>query len=390
MSAANKLRASLSRSTWVVFAMLGATCAVACAAESEEEAAETNDELNARAPALNEELSLAQQAGEPALFERLGREINDIQRQRAEANGGIARGFHAKPHACVLGKLEILAARPDETKFGVFAETKTFPAWVRLSNATSVRTSDKSPDLRGIAVKVLGVPGAKLFPGQETATTQDFLGITTDSLGTKDAESFMEFQKALTAGGGTMAWFAFTHAPLVAKLIAAASHPVSSVFNERYFSGVPFKLGPRASKFSFTPCAQLDRGDGSWNPSNNYLREDVVSTLEQGAQCFNLDVQFQRDTVKQPVEDSSVSWKENEAPFVRVARLILPQQDMRSAQSVAKEGFCEGLVWNPWHALEAHRPIGNANRARKIVMVAAQKFRGAKQPPAEPTGLETF
>ncbi len=389
-SALSSVRSVLLRSKSTALALLAAVGAVACATEPETHLGATADAVDSQVLPLNEELPVAQQAGEPALFERLGREINEIQQKKAEANGGVARGFHAKPHGCVLGQLQVLPNRAEETKFGVFKETKTFPAWIRLSNATSSRQSDRSPDLHGLAVKVLNVPGAKLFPGQETATTQDFLGITTDSLGTKDAESFMEFQKALNEGGGAMAAFTLWHAPLVFKLISAASRPIASMFNERYFSGVPFKLGPRATKFSFTPCAQLDRGDGSRNQSSKFLREDVVSTLESGTQCFNLSVQFQRDAAKQPVEDSSVSWDENEAPFVPVARLILPKQDMRSEEAVRKEGFCEGLVWNPWHSLEEHRPIGNANRARKIVMTAAQKYRGATQPPAEPTGTETF
>jgi hypothetical protein len=361
---------------------------VACAPESDPNTVQINSEVQAKIPALNQEASLADQAGEPELFTRLGVELTDLQKKYKDTNGGLKRGFHAKPHACVMGKLQVLPERSAESKFGIFAETKTYPAWIRISNARPVVDDDNASDIRGIAVKVLGVPGAKLMPGQEDALTQDFLGVTTDTLGAKNADDFMLFQKAINGDMLAFGALAFRDIGLLGRL-KQAIHPIESMFKERFWSGVPFKLGARASKYSFIPCAS-NTVRVAPEKGKQYLHEDAVQHLEAGDSCFDLAVQFQRDPVKQPVEDSSVSWKESEAPFTPVARLILPKQDMHSAEAARKGAFCENLVWNPWHSLAAHQPLGNANRARKIVMVAAQKFRGAPMPAKEPSGNETF
>jgi Catalase len=374
--------------TRLLISSFAATLAAGACATSEDADSANEVALHGKVPPLNEELSLTDQAGEPKLFERLGAELADIQRKHSGANGGIKRGFHPKPHACVMGELQVLEDRPEATKFGVFATTKKFKTWVRLSNAKSKSDSDHERDIRGLAVKVLGVPGTKLLASEPNATTQDFLAVNTDTLGVRNAELFMLFQKVVNGDLGA-AGPLLLQDPFIIKRLLDATHPVESMFKERFWSGVPFKLGPRASKFSFTPCG-INQAKGQTSDSARYLREDAVKRIEQGDSCFDLSIQFQRDAEKQPVEDSQVSWKESEAPFVRVARLVIPKQEMHSDTAKTKEAFCENLVWNPWHALPEHRPIGNANRARKIVMVASQKLRGAPQPPKEPTGNETF
>ena len=38
--------------------------------------------------------------------------------------------------------------------------------------------------------------------------------------------------------------------------------------------------------------------------------------------------------------------------------------------TAAQEALGEKMSFNPWNAIEAHRPLGNLNRARKIVYSA--------------------
>jgi hypothetical protein len=54
-----------------------------------------------------------------------------------------------------------------------------------------VRQADSKPDVRGIAVKLLGVPGRKLIPGLEAATTQDFLAILSPTTPFRNAQEFV-------------------------------------------------------------------------------------------------------------------------------------------------------------------------------------------------------
>lgn len=89
---------------------------------------------------------------------------------------------------------------------GIFDSNKqnsSYPAFIRFSNGEGrgfvpifgTNTSDAVPDTRGFAIKLFGVKGPKVLPGQESDETQDFLLITspTNFLGTLDqAVSFFQ------------------------------------------------------------------------------------------------------------------------------------------------------------------------------------------------------
>jgi len=65
------------------------------------------------------------------------------------------------------------------------------------------------------------------------------------------------------------------------------------------------------------------------------------------------------------------------SPYSTVARLTLPCQDCAGAAGQALLSQVEATVFDPWQALAAHRPLGNVQRARKVVYFESQKGRGA-------------
>jgi hypothetical protein len=141
--------------------------------------------------------------GEPKLFEEFAAEIVTYQKEDADKAGkagknGPLRGFHAKIHAGFLAKFQVLANMPEHARHGVFAEPRTFPAVVRFSNGDSHINPDRKPEPRGIAIKLIGVEGRKLLPGQEDAVTQDFLA-TSHSVtsAVRDVTQFMAFVRAM-------------------------------------------------------------------------------------------------------------------------------------------------------------------------------------------------
>ena len=75
-----------------------------------------------------------------------------------------------------------------------------------------------------------------------------------------------------------------------------------------------------------------------------------------------------------PIEDASVDWP---SPYSTVARLSLPAQDCTAAAGQALAQQVEASVFDPWQALAQHRPLGDVQRARKVVYFASQKGRGA-------------
>src|SRR5262245_57656229 len=111
-------------------------------------------------------------------FKQYVHDVMQLQQLNADRmDGRPHRGFHVKMYSGLSAELRVLGDIPACAKHGVFAEPKTFPAWVRISNVASVITSDRLPTVIGFVVKLVDVAGAKLLDGEEHARTQDFLAI---------------------------------------------------------------------------------------------------------------------------------------------------------------------------------------------------------------------
>ena len=115
-------------------------------------------------------------ADEDAQFTRLAEQLRALQRRRSR-RGGVGRALHRKGHVGVEASFEVLGDLPAPVRQGLFGAPGRYRAYVRFSNGASAHQADARGDVRGVAIKVLGVAGAKLIPGLEAATTQDFLMI---------------------------------------------------------------------------------------------------------------------------------------------------------------------------------------------------------------------
>ena len=100
-------------------------------------------------------------------------------------------------------------------------------------------------------------------------------------------------------------------------------------------------------------------------------------------------LQTQTDPRRMPIEDASIEWPERLSPFVPVARITIPRQRFDSPEQLA---FAGELSYNPWHAVADHRPLGNQNRARRLIYTQLSQLRQSMnhQPHIEPTGNEVF
>jgi hypothetical protein len=70
-----------------------------------------------------------------------------------------------------------------------------------------------------------------------------------------------------------------------------------------------------------------------------------------------------------PIEDPTVRWT---SPFTKVATIRIPQQVFDTAK---QNEFGENLIFNIWHSLPEHRPIGGFNRARRRIYEALYTYR---------------
>ena len=329
-------------------------------------------------------------AGEAERFERLAEQIHELQRKHARG-GRASRGLHAKSQAGVEAELTVLPDLPAHARVGLFAAPGTLRAYVRFSNGSGVPRPDRKPDVRGIAIKVLGVPGKKLIPGLADATTQDFLLILNPNTGFVDGEEFVWFVSAAENQALLLPRAMSRFGPLgalafIARLLRGLSAPVSSLATNRYYSALPSQFGPYAAHWALVPRAQAAE-EARRGSSPDYLAEELASRLESGPVEYDFCVQFYRDEEHTPIEDGSRGWTLDDAPLVTLARLTLPQQSMRSPRGRRVAEFVERLSFDPWHATADFRPLGNMMRLRKLAYRLSTKERGAA---SEPDGSERF
>src|SRR5947207_2236877 len=124
--------------------------------------------------------------------------------ERDYENGRILRDAHPKMHGCVRGDFAIEPNLPEELRIGIFRQTRHFPAWIRFSNQRGTVSPDFKGDIRGIALKLMGVDGEKLLPNETQGTTHDFILISENRFVTKDVAEFDGLVKALTGGAPRM------------------------------------------------------------------------------------------------------------------------------------------------------------------------------------------
>jgi hypothetical protein len=306
--------------------------------------------------------------------------FRELQKNSAR-NRPISRALHAKPQLGVQATFTVLPGLPPHAQFGIAQEPKTFDALVRFSNGSPRRVPDQTPDVRGIAVKVLGVPGKKLIPGMEDETTQDFLCALGLGQPFRNSDEFVWFVAAAAAGRASLPLKAMLKfGPLraidmIRRGLKNTLPKIFSVANCLYGSKVPIQWGPYAAKYYFEGRAPVEPG-AQQGTSKDYLGEELAARLSRGPVEFDFKVQFFEDERRTPIEDASVEWTLEAAPPVTVARLTIPSQ-----QDVSQRERIEGLSFDPWHALVEHKPLGDMMRARNVTYrVSTEQRKAAGEP----------
>ena len=304
---------------------------------------------------------------------------------KTNPTGLMRRDAHPKMHGMVKAEFIVEPELPEELRVGVFREPRTYQAWIRFSNQNDPMQADSKPDIRGMAIKLMGVPGEKLLEAEKHEETQDFIVISTDVFVTRDAEEFDALVASLEKGTAAQLSFMLTHPRVLVNLLKARK-VFANPLQIRYFSTTPYLFGSRAVKYSTIPRV-TEPDSVPENPGPDYLREAMVRQLDRGDALFDFAVQFQTDPDRMPIEDPGKRWSEAESPFRKVATIRILQQ---SFDNERQREFGEHASFSPWHCLPEHRPLGGVNRARRVVYEAISTFRHERNgmPRREPTSWE--
>ncbi len=294
--------------------------------------------------------------------------------ERTYKSGTTLRGVHPKIVGCVKAEFKVEAHLPEELRVGVFKEPRTYPAYIRFSNAATTVQADSRRDIRGMAIKVLGVDGEKLLENEKDVTTQDFLLISAPRFINRNVIDFFEFLQAVS--GGPLKILGFVFNPFNSHLrvlwnVATSLKKHVNLLELRFWSTTPYQFGSQAVKYSAKPH-QAEVTKIPKNPSENFLREAMKQHLAGQDAYFDFMVQFQTDPDQMPIEDASVTWNEAASPFRKVATIRIPAQSFDTEEQLE---IAENLSFTPWHSLPEHRPLGSINRARRVVYETISKHR---------------
>jgi hypothetical protein len=283
--------------------------------------------------------------------------------------GPLLRFNQARHSGCVEGEFQVVNGLDSNLKVGAFSEPRSYPAWIRFASAASA--SDREKDVRGMSIKLLHVPGENLTPGE---TSQDFILNSHPVMMVPGTREFLELLRAVEGGTMGKARYFLTH-PKAARIAFASREQPSSHLDIPYWSTTPYQFGAgRAVKYVVRPTTRVRAPRP--NVTDTYLHDALRQRLSTDEASFDFYVQFQIDATRMPIEDASVEWKERESPYVRVARLRIPRQDI---DVPGRDHACERMAFNPWHCLAEHRPLGNMNRARREIYEAMSRFRQSRQ-----------
>ncbi|TFY97619.1 catalase [Ramlibacter humi] len=307
-------------------------------------------------------------------FARYGELFRQIQEGRAK-RWGAGRTLHRKQLVVAHGSLEVLDGLAPYAKYGLFAEPRDYEVVVRLSNGGLDNAPDRVPDIRGFAIRVMGVQGLSALGGE--ATTQDFTLINQEAFAFPRAEEFVEFVNAASQGNGAL----FRHvlrrygvlgAPKrLAGMLKTVARPFSGFATEKLYSTLPMANGPYAVRVRLVPA---DTNGPSHLGARSDWGGDFCERLRKHPLHWDMQLQYFANEKLTPIEDASVNWP---TPYTTVARLMLPRQDPHCESGVALAREVEGGVIDPWRGLAEHRPLGEVQRARKAIYYISQQGRGA-------------
>jgi hypothetical protein len=316
--------------------------------------------------------------------------ITKIQQKVYADSAHAGRGVHAKGHGILVGEVRVLDGLPAYLSQGLFAVAATYPVVMRFSTIPGDVLDDNISVPRGLAVKIIGVQGARVR-GSEADVTQDFVLANGPVFAKAHPKGFLSTLKQLAA--------TTDKAPGLKKILSAVmrgtekllesvggqsstlmtlgGYPEVHILGDEFYSQTPFLYGDYMAKFAVKPASQelrkLIKAPLALKGKPDGIRESVIEFFRTNSAEWELQVQLCTDLKAMPIEDAATRWPEEKSPYRPVARILIPPQDAWHPSRV--KSVDEQMSFSAWHALAAHRPLGAMNRVRRSVYQTAARFR---------------
>ena len=334
-------------------------------------------------------------------FERTLETVLDAMKQhmrgslQTEGIGRIVRDAHAKGYGLARGELEILRGMPNEYAQGIYAKPGRHEAMVRFSNGTNHVGDDRFlGPIVGIGVKIFGIEGKTLLEDEADSHTFDYALINHPVFFVNTLAHYVFIQSLfanigtappanLTADEKRAAIHRFLYNWVTGKgtlppekwaweelgaFLQLAQHKYVNVLLQTYWTMGAVRHGDYVAKVRVAPVQSFaDRVERrALDPAaeQQVFRPALVAELRERPYEFDVQVQLSTDLDRMPVEKTTVRWDESLSPYVTVAKLRLPQQDIGGEDNLER---MDKTSMSAWRVTEHHRPLGSIMRSRKEV-----------------------
>lgn len=309
--------------------------------------------------------------------------INDTQRKNFALHRHAFRGTHVKTQGVVKGGLTILPDLPPELAHGLASPanaSEPHDVAIRFANEPSFLQDDKGPGPRGMGMKVFSVSGDFLESEGRLSKTQDLTFNNAPLLELGDVNRCLEIFDIRNKH--------FLEPEKIAGELeqrddeelqkAPMRLPNHHFLAYTMYSQSAYRWGPYVAKYALFPSSEQEKMKDSHRITDEsdidqhsiWLRDHFQTKSAE----YTLCVQLCEDLSKQPVEDTTVQWDEEQFPFRPVAKVVIPgSQDSFDAQR--RIHWEERMRLNVWYGLEEMRPLGSVNRLRRTVYQASKQFR---------------
>ena len=314
---------------------------------------------------------------------------------QAEGIGRVVRDAHAKGYGLARGEFEILSGIPKEYAQGIYAKPGRHEAMVRFSNGTNHVGDDRFlGPIVGTGLKIFGIEGKTLLEDEPDSHTFDYamidhpvffantlahyvfiqslfanIGVTPKANPTSEEKqtAIHRFLYEWVTGKGTLPPEQWAWEELGAFL-QLAQHKFINLLLQTYWTMGAVRHGDYVAKVRLAPVQSFADHvvRRSLDPisTQQVFRQSLVVELRERPYEFDVQVQLCTDLAQMPVEKTTVVWPESLSPFVTVAKLRLPQQDIGAEDNLER---MDKISINPWRVTEEHRPLGSIMRSRKEV-----------------------
>jgi hypothetical protein len=138
-----------------------------------------------------------------------------------------------------------------------------------------------------------------------------------------------------------------------------------------YWALLPFQAGDAVVKYRLEPETPPQNVA---NRADDYLATDLANRLLRDDYCFRLMAQRRTAPDQMPLDQATVDWPESESPYVQLATLVIPRQDVTT---LGQAEYGQALDFNVFRLPPENAPVAESSIAavRKAVYAASAAVR---------------